>query len=114
MNEIEKLYNNAKVKPIDFAEKGAIDFIGTIEISGKRYPDFTAEKQLDLIKWLISEWSELTLWHFKNNKKPFSFDINDYSADEKTFEEALAKLFNNIWNDLTEEEQKVIKGTLDS
>ena len=57
MNEIEKLYENAGVEPI---------YPYT-----KCYPDFTAEKQLELIKWLSKR--RLLNVVFSNDKNTYQF-----------------------------------------
>ena len=99
MNEVEKMYENAGIEPINFAKQGAIDFTNTIEIDGKRYPDFTAEKQLELIKWLgeldylglMRTTMETKDWIF-NSEYNMSGDIYKHSSRAKTFEETFAKL----------------------
>ena len=75
MNEIEKLYENAGVKPIDIAEYGSTYIPKKIEINGKPYPPFTAEKQLELIKFL-SEKCDLVISHFDK------WEIVHYTGDE--------------------------------
>ena len=102
MNEVEKMYENAEVEPINFAKQGAIDFTNTIEIDGKRYPDFTAEKQLELIKWYIS-----SVWWLNLKALDFYIDMN------LSFEEKLAKLTNRLWKDMTENQRKQVKGILE-
>ena len=37
------------INPINFAERGAVDFTNTIEIDGKRYPEVTDHILLELI-----------------------------------------------------------------
>ena len=116
MSEIEKMYKLANVKAINIAEYGSTYIPKKIEIDGKPYPPFTAEKQIELIKWLAKkdyytcdyceieprkdgqEW--LSYCHFK-------------SWTSNTFEKALAGLINNLWQDLTEEEKTSIKNILE-
>jgi len=110
MSEIEKMYNNAGVEPI---------YPYT-----KCYPEFTAEKQLELIKWLnlndkidcfLSRHNELrNEWVLSAhcvtefaNEKPFI-----YPGFNKEFSQALAMLINYLWQDLTEEEKQQIKEIL--
>ena len=146
MSEIEKMYENAGIKP-DCTYLFLVDGNGeneaarTISIGSKAdlkrwivdcgvkgkvikstntlkpfYPPFTAEKQIELIKWLAKkddytcnyceieprkdgqEW--LSYCHFK-------------SWTSNTFEKALAGLINNLWQDLTEEEKASIKNILE-
>ena len=101
MNEIEKMYRNAGVVLIEETENGACC----------KNP-FTAEKQLELIKWLARKgllqinYSSHQCYQFN------SFRIGgNYKAD---ISEALASHYNNLWQDLTEEERKQIKNILES
>lgn len=63
------------------------------------YPPFTAEKQLKLIKWLIIEG--------------YIEDMLTVQISEENFEACLADTFNELWQDLTEEEQQQVKGILE-
>lgn len=111
MSEIEKLYENAgfKTEIVPCYSLNCEYF----EVD-KGYPPFTAEKQLELIKWLIEEVDYLTLWHFIGNKEyPYDFDLGHRNATAQSFEECLAKLINVYWQDLTPEEQQQIKEILE-
>jgi len=117
MNEITKLYENANV------EKHLVYFECHIGRSSMRccpvssderdkecsscffrdkmkevyeYPPFTAEKQLELIKWLSD-----TIGNFY------------YDIETGSFEETLAKLINKLWEDLTEKQKQQIKEILE-
>lgn len=95
MNEIEKLYENAGIKDkcgYICSAKG----IGCNECPNKNRK-FTAEKQLELIKWMI-----------KTNHRYFIQDVF-----ECEFEESLAKVLNLYWQDLTEQERTEIKRILE-
>ena len=124
MNEITKLYENAGVNPI---KQGYCDWDCDCpypDIScgddcsywkyedETKYPPFTAEKQIELIKWLINEVDYITMWHFNNSKKPYDFDLGSRNSGGETFEDALTQMINNLWQDLTEEERKQIKEIL--
>ena len=104
MNEVEKMYENAGIEPINFAKQGAIDFTNTMEIDGKRYPDFTAEKLLDIIIFLI------------NRKQPLLFSLSEEreNISRTILEKGLAEIVNKIWQELTEEEKQQIKNILES
>ena len=140
MNEIEKLYKNAGLsnmwvekyddKQIFYSSYN--DMIATmmkindwsrkvaVEVAKKEcrkaLPPFTTEKQLELIK--IFAKRELTI---DNTDYGFSFSISDgdefaytyiTKKDFSPFENALANLINNLWQDLTEEEKEQIRGIL--
>ena len=112
MNEVEKMYENAGIEPINFAKQGAINFTNTIEINGKRYPDFTAEKQLELIKILTKKnaiGKSLPL----SDLYMFYFECRHYPRIYMTFEEAIAECINYLWQDLTDTERKQIKEILE-
>ena len=118
MSEIEKLYENAGVekewKPLPY---------GDIE---EYYPEFTAEKQLELIKWLAYkdyDKDALLININASNYTYFSLGINscddgnglyeDYCFGSKQFNEALAGVVNLIWQDLTDTEKAEIKRILE-
>lgn len=96
-SQVEKMYENAGVEPI---------YPYT-----KCYPEFTTEKQLELIKWLI-KYDEL---HAGFDDNEYGFSSLNYSGNyKKGFAEALASLINyELWQDLTEEERKQIKEILE-
>lgn len=111
MNEIEKLYENARVKPIDIAEYGSTYIPGRIEINGKPYPPFTAEKQLELIKFLFNH----SVYYDVDVKGNYWFHITDdcYTYYYNKFEIALANIINEMWQNLTSEEKEQIRGILE-
>ena len=103
MSEIEKLMQNAGVekewKPLPY---------GDIE---EDYPEFTAEKQLELIK-LLTQQCDLTISHFEKWEL-WLFDGQEYTQiTGKDFTETFAKLINAYWENLTEEEKETIRGIL--
>lgn len=112
MSEIEKLMQKANVK-----KKWNPTPYGGVE---EYYPEFTAEKQIELIKWLgeldylglMRTTIETKDWIF-NSEYCMSGNIYKHSSRARTFEEALAKLINSIWQDLTEEEKQQVKGILE-
>lgn len=122
MSEIEKMYENAGVEKevipcpakyygYDCTRNNWDDEDCSCDIEG--YPPFTAEKQLALIKWLINEIDYISLWHFKNPEAPYDFDLGRYHSTGLNFEEALAGLINDLWQDLTETEKAEIKRILE-
>ena len=123
MNEIEKLYENAEVKKQipklcssnELYCKECEAYIEDVMpyCKNAEYPPFTAEKQLELIKWLINEVDYITMWHFNNSEKPYDFDLGSRNSGGETFEDALAQMINNLWQDLTEEEKQQIKEILE-
>ena len=124
MNEIEKMYENAG---IDYEERynnctlnkeGECKLKCSCDIckySEEKYiyPPFTAEKQLNIIKWLLKNYdigfSQL------GERIDTSLDgINCISGlgSGNTFEESLAQAINDLWQFITEEEKQRIKDIL--
>ena len=110
MNEIEKLYENVgitkignkKCTPTEFLDCQNYCFISENNKCDKfsfEYPPFTAEKQLELIKWLIIEG--------------YIEDMLTVQISEENFEACLADTFNELWQSLTEEEKQQVKGILE-
>lgn len=113
MNEIEKLYENAGVGKQAFCSCTDTCYNGSLsECEGRnayKYPNFTADKQLELIKWL----SEEAIYINHAEGKYFIFTMNIGGSEcSKDFDTSLAKYINLIWQDLTEEERKQIKEIL--
>lgn len=102
MTEIEKLYELAGVeKEITRTNAGFV------------YPPFTAEKQIELIKWLAIKGDfDYTLDIAKNTDAYYTMYFDDTRWTCKTFEETLAGLINSMWNKLTEAERNEIREIL--
>lgn len=121
MNEIEKLYETAgveKIKDCLYCKERKIECLKgilTIENCGvtpySNYPPFTAEKQLELIKFILGKG---VYYDTDKDYKEFWFHYTDdiENADYKPFEEAVCEFINAIWQDLTEAEQNEIRRIL--
>ena len=128
MNEIEKLYKNAGIEPqykklIECKHGYAVGkpcnhppcINCEYSIFEDIMPPFTAEKQLELIKWLATR--ELKI---KTQKQPCATYIGIlgqhecfYGIEETHFEQALAGVINCLWQNLTKEEKQEIKRILE-
>jgi hypothetical protein len=90
MSEIEKLYINANIekewKPLPY---------GDIE---EYYPEFTGEKQLEIVKQIL-----FSMWWMNLKRLQFS----------EKFDEGLAQMINELWQDLTDIEKSEIKRILE-
>lgn len=107
MNEIEKMYDNCNLlKPHAWSCK--LDRIREWKICEYRpcknckyskqeyyHKPFTVEKQLELIKFLMEDYS----WYL---------DV----IDTDNFENSLAASLNDLWHSLTKEEKQQVKGIL--
>lgn len=113
MSEIEKLMQNAGLL---YCKKCRHDSeIDCIYMCESKYSPFTAEKQLELIKWLAKrldfglEYYQDKTWAVQTQ---LSWEGYEVIYEHKNFEEALAGLINTLWQDLTESEKAEIKEIL--
>ena len=132
MTEVEKLYELAGVeKEFDYLEchrgrssiccplmdyenekdekcEGCVNSSKMQEVYS--YPEFTAEKQIELIKWLGSKYGLYIV-----DKYSIGALVGEYVEEfctKKNFEDALAGCTNSIWQDLTTDEQEQIREIL--
>jgi hypothetical protein len=138
MTEIEKMFENAGIekefeKPAECSKNPYITCDGCMLYDDKKgkcnnrkdYPPFTAEKQIELIKWLAKldghfEISciynkEAYLFNFYFNRKTekhknptFPYSI----IKSSDFVELLAKQINELWQSLTDKEKEEIRKIL--
>ena len=134
MNEIEKLYENAGVEKQYYSFKSSCGktynwelnengndkynmcFIGKPEIKER---SFTAEKQLELIKWLASSRKGILISDFGENEFNISTGfyycakhIQNFKSN-KDLDIVIAMFINSLWQDLTEEEKEQIRRILE-
>lgn len=121
MSEIEKMYENVGIKPYIYCSNPRLDCdareTGNCKKDCEYYSGeklltpFTAEKQLELIKWL-TYYDEVC--RMEKIKEGWFVEIDMITSElSPTFEEALANLINKIWRDLTPEEKQQVKGILE-
>lgn len=122
MSEITKLYKKAGVKPFktcEFCTQRSVDCMKenisniTCGFSSDIFPPFTAEKQIELIKWLSDTDYYIHNIYKTIDTKEYFIENYYYDMQVDNFEESLAGLVNNLWQDLTEEEQAEIKKILE-
>ena len=77
----------------------------------ENYPSFTAEKQIELIKWLVKNQDIFKITYHREFLWCSSIEWVESDCYEE-FDESLADLINTIWQDLTEEEKQQIKEIL--
>lgn len=73
------------------------------------YPPFTAEKQLEITKFLLKK----AIYYDVNDDKYWFYYEECESAGYKPFDEAIAHFINKLWQDLTKEEKQQIKEILE-
>jgi hypothetical protein len=104
MSEIEKMMQNANIeKHWNSTPYGGVE---------EHYPPFTAEKQLELIKWLAKTGDVCRIDATVKNKWFVENEVG-YSKCFAEFEEALANVINIIWEYLPEEDKQQVKGILE-
>lgn len=122
MSEVEKMYKIADIDmcTLDFRTqytkcdyKTCNGINGGVTCGWYVVPDFTAEKQLSLIKWLIQN-KRLCLRkaEYSNNFYMDTILNRSNGVDNRNFEVCLASLINNLWQSLTKEEQEQIRSIL--
>jgi hypothetical protein len=76
------------------------------------YPPFTAEKQIELIKWLILNYStEIIKGKYTNYFMSTGRSYKASGNDDLII--CMANLINTLWQDLTPEEKRQVKGILE-
>ena len=73
------------------------------------YPPFTAEKQLEITKFLLKK---AVYYDVKNDKYWFYYEECE-SVGYKPFDEAIAHFINKLWTDMSSEEKQQVKGILE-
>ena len=129
MSEVEKLYAKAGIYQKCCTANDCLDMSKCSNCYfNKIYsPPFTARKQIELIKWISNndkdKNKELTLYnsahpyyYFGLHHEPAHSEDDMWGYGEglgTTFEDGLAKLINNLWQDLNETEQNEIRRILE-
>lgn len=124
MNEIEKIYKNAGIKPeykdcciitdkyLNYETELSYEDLMDKECPHNQectdeceyaynkiiYPPFTAEKQLEIVKMIL-----FSTWWMNLKRLQFA----------EKFDEGLAQMINELWQDLSLEEKQQVKGILE-
>ena len=127
MSEITKLYENCNIKP---KQEGYCDWDSDCpyprlkcndecpywkDEDEAKYPPFTAEKQIELIKFLLKNYEGIDI-NKKINRFNFLVDNATFIGchhNDKSFEESLAGVINKLWADMPDEEKQQVKGILE-
>ena len=114
MTDIEKMFENA-----GFIKKQCKDYSCTVckqYNNCEKYPPFTAEKQIEItkligsrygLKFIVNEAMDYMLSTDLFNDDKFNIQGYGYGYDE-----AIANLTNNLWQDLDDKEKEEIRGIL--
>lgn len=116
MTEIEKMFENAGIYPDCRARECGLDYCANSSGCGYAvYPDFTAEKQLSLIKWLAIKGDfDSCVDIAKNTYDYWTIYFKGERWTAEGFEESLAGLINSLWKDLTDKEKEKIRNILNA
>ena len=121
MNEVEKMYENAGINKIGIKRCSGIKQdicqhnCNECESFDYKYPPFSAEKQLELIKWLLAtnyDYSISTVSQGKQTEYMFCIGYDFCGNGFKSFDKALADIICELWEDLAEVERQQIKEIL--
>ena len=114
MSEITKLYENAGISRCCHASIKFDDCIYSPSDCGNyNYPDFTAEKQINLIIFLANREIRISPTYISSGYYLNNLNKIKSSRNISTFENSLAQHINAIWQSLTEEEKQQVKGILE-
>lgn len=109
MSEIEKMYENAGIEKNCNSSSEFCPVAFCDECDFNIYPPFTAEKQLEITKFLLKK---AVYYDVKDDKYWFYLEECE-SAGYKPFDEAIAHFINKLWKDLSPEEKQQVKGILE-
>lgn len=102
MNEVEKMYENAEpdrnCNLYKHFTECPMKHTQCEDCENFVYPPFTAEKQLKIVKMIL-----FSTWWLNLKRLQFS----------EKFDEGLAQMINELWQDLTPEEKASIKNILE-
>lgn len=126
MTEIDKMFENVGINKIGIKRCSGIKQgicqhnCNECESFDYKYPPFTAEKQLNIIK-LISKQGQIIIENWEKDNRGFNVTFRANSnlryitmvcITRKAVEDALAQIINDIWQDLTDQEKDEIRGIL--
>ena len=125
MSEVEKMYENAEpdrnCNLYKHFTECPMKHTQCEDCENFVFPPFTAEKQLNIIK-LISKQGQIIIENWEEDNRGFNVTFRANSnlryitmdcITRRTVEEAIAQIINDLWQDLTEEERKRIRGILE-
>lgn len=123
MSEIEKMYENANIKAKEYCDRDSDACMACCPEWENRQdcwkyksviPPFNAEKQIEIIKFLISKHARFDM--FKNYEQKdlymVHYECRYFPKQYLPFEEALAESINYLWQSLTEKEKRQITDIL--
>lgn len=118
-DNIQKLYEIAGVEKDCTRFKSILQCTQTLtecnECINHTFPPFTAEKQLELIKWLcLNTYRNYIHFRFKQDTNTWIMEYNIWRTLEyESFENALTSVVLSLWLDLTDDQKQEIKRILE-
>jgi len=121
MSEIQKMYKNAGIEQTQDITCGDCEFLNYFEEKKpcksctqygiKKYPPFTAEKQISILQFCL-KWGQVHILEGIDNE----YRIENYcyrQGYQPTLADAIANYINEKWEKLTPEEKQQVKGILE-
>ena len=115
MTEIEKMYANARINKIGIKRCSGIKQsvcqynCNKCESFDYKYPPFTTEKQIELIKWLGKRPLTLLIGQYKGK---YYFGNSNFNSKADNFDNAIAIRINDLWQSLTDQEKEEVRKIL--
>jgi hypothetical protein len=118
MNEIEKMYENVEPNRncnlYKHFTECPMKHTQCEDCENFVYPPFTAEKQLELIKFLYIKYKKYEMFKVSNRDEVgIRTSENTFYAYGIDIQNAIANFFNRNWLNLTEKERTQIKEILE-
>ena len=112
MNEVEKMYENAGIDQVcNTCElRGFKKLCPTKELCVRTNPPFNAEKQIEIVKFLLNK----SVYYDTYGDREYWFHLSDEIENSKyrEFDEAIAECINKMWENLRDYEKVQIKEIL--
>lgn len=110
--EISKMFENAGIKAMARTKEVRHNLFEC----GLFYPDFTAKKQLKIVKFLLrkGDYYDTDGVYYDTDGDTYWFHFTDEieNVAYRPFEEAIAEFINTLWQSLTNQDKEEIRRIL--
>lgn len=108
-DNISRMYRMFNIDKVFYVSDDITDNLNLNSIK-EDYPPFTEFKQLELIKWIVLNVGNITI--YTNPKNEFFLTCIFQGGNSKNFPKALAGLVCELWEELTEVQREEVRGIL--